>query len=86
VANRALGGAGRVTAVAPDRFLLAYLLSGFSPLFLVLAITSVLFSLIIAVITMLIIFLFRRRWARQIRDRLASDGVTADEVGFFFPS
>ena len=72
-----------VTAVPPIAFLLAYLLSGFSPLFLVLAITSVPFSLIIAVIVMLIIFLFRRRWAKQFRDRLASDGVTADEVGFF---
>jgi hypothetical protein len=72
-----------VTAAPPAALLLVYLLSGFSPLFLVLAITSVPFSLITAVVVMLILLLFRRRWARQLRDRLASDGITADEVGFF---
>jgi hypothetical protein len=72
-----------VTLVPPAALLLAYVLSGFSPLFLVLAITSAPFSLIAAIVVMLILVLFRRRWARQLRDRLASDGITADEVGFF---
>jgi hypothetical protein len=72
-----------VTAAPPAALLLVYLLSGFSPLFLVLAITSAPFSLIAAVVVMLMLLLFRRRWARQLRDRLASDGITADEVGFF---
>ncbi|PYS22637.1 MAG: hypothetical protein DMF72_12910 [Acidobacteria bacterium] len=72
-----------VTIVPPAAFLLAYLLSGFSPLFLVLAITSVPFAFIAAVIVMLVLFLYRRRWASRLRDRLASDGITADEVGFF---
>lgn len=77
-----LGLAG-VTLVPPAVLLLVYVLSGFSPLFLVLAITSAPFSLVAAIIVMLVLLLFRRRWARQLRDRLASDGITADEVGYF---
>jgi hypothetical protein len=72
-----------VTVVPPAALLLAYLLSGFSPLFLVLAITSVPFAFIAALVVMLVLLMYRRRWASRLRDRLASDGITADEVGFF---
>ena len=72
-----------VTVLPPAALLLTYVLTGSSPLFLVLAITSTPFSLIAAIVVMLVLLLFRRRWARQLRDRLASDGITADEVGFF---
>ena len=72
-----------VTVVPPAALLLVYLLSGFSPLFLVLAITSVPFSLIIGAIVAVFLLLYRRRWTRDLRERLASDGITADEVGFF---
>ena len=72
-----------ITVTPPLIFFLIYLFSGFSPLFLVLAITSVPVSLITAVIVMLLVFFFRRRWAKEFRDHLASDGITADEVGFF---
>ena len=72
-----------ITVTPPAILLLAYLLSGFSPLFLVFAITSVPFALIAAIIVTLVLLLFRRRWARDFRNRLASDGITADEVGFF---
>jgi hypothetical protein len=72
-----------VTVVPPAALLLIYLLSGFSPLFLVLAITSAPISLIIAVIVTVFLLLYRRRWIRDLRDHLASDGITADEVGFF---
>jgi len=72
-----------VTVLPPAALLLTYVLTGFSPLFLVLAITSAPFSLIAAIVVMLVLLLLRRRWARQLRDRLASDGITADEVGFF---
>ncbi len=72
-----------VTVTPPAVLLLVYLLSGFAPLFLLLAITSAPFSLMLAVIAALFLVMYRRRWMRQLRDRLASDGVTADEVGFF---
>src|SRR5689334_5370798 len=49
-----------VTAIPPAALLLAYVLSGFSPLFLVLAITSAPFSLVAAIIVMLVLVLFRR--------------------------
>src|SRR5206468_3141561 len=29
------------------------------------------------------LLMYRRRWTRDLRARLASDGITADEVGFF---
>ena len=74
-----------VTLGPPAALLIAYLLTGGSPLFLVLAISSLPFSLIAAIIIAIIIVLFRRRWARNLRDRLASDGVTADEVEYFLP-
>jgi hypothetical protein len=74
---------GTVTAAPPAALLLAYLLSGFSTVILLLAVTSIPFSLITAIVLTLIILFFRRRWMRRLRDRLASDGITADEVGFF---
>jgi len=54
-------------------------------LFLVMAIGSIPFSLIAAIIITLVILFFRRRWARNLRDHLASDGITADEVEYFLP-
>ncbi len=72
-----------VTAAPPAALLLAYLLSGLSTVFLILAVSSVPFSLIAAILVALVLLFFRRRWARQLRDRLASDGITADEVGYF---
>ena len=74
---------GGVTVVPPAALLFVYLLSGFAPLFLLLAITAAPISLIIAIVITLFLLMYRRRWMRQLRDRLASDGITADEVGFF---
>jgi hypothetical protein len=72
-----------VTIGPPAAFLLAYLLSGAATVYLVLAVTSVPFALMAAFVLTLVMLFFRRRWARQLRDHLASDGVTADEVGYF---
>jgi hypothetical protein len=76
----ALGG---VTIIPPLLLLLVYALSGFAPLFLVLAITSAPLSLIVAVAVLVFLLMYRRRWTRDLRNRLASDGITADEIGFF---
>src|SRR2546423_2171677 len=62
---------------------LAYLLSGGATVFLLLTISSLPFSIIAAVITTIVLLLFRRSWMRKLRDRLASDGITADEVEWF---
>jgi len=74
---------GGVTVVPPVALLVAYLLTAGSTLFLVLALSSIPFSLITAIIVTLILIFFRRRWARNLRDHLASDGITADEVEYF---
>lgn len=50
---------------------------------MVLTLTSIPFAFIAAIIIAVVILFLRRTWARQLRDHLASDGITADEVGFF---
>jgi len=72
-----------ITMAPPAALALIYLLSGGAPLFLVLAISSIPFSLIAALITVVVLIFLRRNWARRLRDRLASDGITADEVEWF---
>src|SRR3989475_11994265 len=75
-----------VTVGPPLAFFVAYLVTGApSPALLVLPALSLTFSLIAGLIIAIVIILFRRRWLRRLRDRLASDGITADEVGYFIP-
>lgn len=71
-----------VTLGPPAAFGLAYLLTA-STVCLLLAFSSFPFSLITAIVVAVILLLFRRRWAGQLRERLASDGITADEVVWF---
>jgi len=72
-----------VTVGPPAAFLLAYLLTGAATVYLVLALTSIPFALIAAIAIAIVLLFFRRRWAQNLRDHLASDGITADEVGYF---
>lgn len=72
-----------VSAIPPAILALVYLLTGGSTLFLVLAISAIPFSIITALLVMLILLLLRRRWLGNLRERLASDGITADEVPWF---
>ena len=72
-----------ITLAPPALLALIYLLSGAAPLFLVLAISSIPFSLIVAIIAVIVLVFLRRNWAKRLRDRLASDGITADEVEWF---
>jgi hypothetical protein len=75
-----------VTVGPPAAFWLAYLLTSTdATVFLLLAFSSIPFALIAAVIAVLLLVVLRRRWAGQLRERLASDGVTADEVEWFMP-
>jgi hypothetical protein len=74
-----------VVAIGPPAlFALASLLaSSNAAVYLVIAISLVPFSLITAIFTLIVLMLFRRRWIRQLRERLASDGITADEIDWF---
>jgi len=76
-----------VVAFGPSAaFWLAYLFaSADATVFLLLAFSSFPFALIAAIILVLLLVVLRRRWARQLRERLAADGVTADEVEWFMP-
>jgi hypothetical protein len=38
-----------------------------------------------AAVLVLVLLVYRKRWFRQLRDKLASDGITASEVDWFFP-
>lgn len=72
-----------ITVVPPALLALVYLLSGAAPLFLILAISSIPFSLIAAIIAVIVLVFLRRNWTKRLCDRLASDGITADEVEWF---
>jgi len=74
-----------VTVIPPALLLLAYLLTGASTIFLVLALSSIPLSVIAAFFLRLTLLFLRRRWAGKLRDHLASDGITADEVEYFLP-
>lgn len=75
-----------VTVGPPAAFWLLYLFASTdATVFLLLAFSSIPFALIAAVIMVLLLIVLRRRWAGQLRERLASDGVTADEVEWFMP-
>jgi hypothetical protein len=38
-----------------------------------------------AIVTAILLLLYRKRWLERLRDRLAADGITADEVRWFAP-
>ena len=71
-----------VTLVPPIVLSLVALLFGGAPLWL-LAIAALPVSFLIGVVIALALLLFRRNWANSVRERLASDGITADEVDWF---
>ncbi len=51
--------------------------------YLALAVLSLPISGLIALSCVLLLLVFRRRWYSSLRDRLAQDGITADEVTWF---
>jgi hypothetical protein len=40
-------------------------------------------GLVVGLALVILLLLFRRRWRMRLRDRLAADGITASEVGWF---
>jgi len=73
-----------VVTLAPPAVLgIVYLLSGGATVYLLLTLSAFPFSFIAAMIIATVLMFYRRSWARRMRDRLASDGITADEVEWF---
>ena len=51
--------------------------------YLLLSLASLGLGLLVALLITISFWLYRRRWSRRLRDRLAADGITASEVYWF---
>lgn len=72
----------------PLIFLLFYLTASATEadaVYMLLALSSLAVGSVVGLFVAIIFFLYRKRWAKRLRDRMAVDGVTADEVPWFMP-
>lgn len=53
--------------------------------YLLLSLTSLGIGVVMGLLIVALLVLYRRRWLKRLRDRLAADGITADEVPWFTP-
>ena len=70
----------------PIVFLLLFLTStatDSAAVYLLLSFVSLGLGLVVGLALVILLLLFRRRWRMRLRDRLAVDGITAGEVGWF---
>lgn len=70
----------------PVVFLLLFLTStatDSAAVYLLLSFVSLGLGLVVGLALVILLLLFRRRWRMRLRDRLAVDGITAGEVGWF---
>lgn len=52
-------------------------------IYLLLFFVSLGFGLVVGLVLLFLLLMYRRRWHRRLRDRLAADGITAAEVKWF---
>jgi uncharacterized membrane protein len=68
----------------PAYFLFRYLTATENPgEYMIFALTSLAVFSLFGVVAAALVFLYRRFWERRLRERLAADGVTADELSLF---
>jgi hypothetical protein len=75
-----------VATPAPLIFFLLYLASASiegAAILIFLTLGSLIAGPLLGLLVVLFIVLYRRRWYKRMRERLAADGVTADELDFF---
>lgn len=75
-----------VSVPLPIVFLVMFLASAATDsaaIYLLLSFVSLGLGLVVGLSLLIFLLLYRRRWHRQLRDRLASDGITAEEVSWF---
>jgi len=74
-----------VTTPLPVVFLVLFLAStaDSAAIYLLLSFVSMGLGLVVGVLVLILFLLYRRRWYGRLRDRLASDGITAAEVEWF---
>ncbi|HYY56509.1 MAG TPA: hypothetical protein VE842_04200 [Pyrinomonadaceae bacterium] len=75
-----------VALPAPLYFLLRYFMAlEDAAVYMLLALSSLAIGSIAGLFVMLFLFIYRRHWAKQMRNKLAADGITADELPWFMP-
>lgn len=75
-----------MAAVLPIPFLALFIRSGSTEsaaISLLLTVASLGIGIILGALVTILLLLYRRRWFSRLRDRLASDGITAAEVSWF---
>lgn len=75
-----------VTIPLPIVFLIVFLAAAATTdrlFYLVLSFVSMGLGLVVGLLVLISLLLYRRRWHGQLRDRLATDGITAAEVDWF---
>lgn len=71
---------------APIVFFLYYLMTSTAAdavLFIFMTLASLIAGTAIGLVAVFLILLYRKRWRKRMRERLAADGVTADELDWF---
>lgn len=75
-----------VTTPLPIVFLVLFLAAASTDaaaIYLLLSFVSLGLGLVVGLLVLIFFLLYRRRWHRRLRDRLAADGITASEVAWF---
>ena len=75
-----------VTLPLPIVFLVLFIAAAATDtaaVYLLLSFVSLGLGLVVGLFLLILLLLYRRRWHRRLRDRLASDGITAAEVPWF---
>lgn len=54
-------------------------------IFLLLSMASLGVGVVVGALVMILLILYRRRWHSRLRDKLAADGITTNEVSWFTP-
>lgn len=75
-----------VTLPVPIIFLILFMAAAATDtaaIYLLLSFVSLGLGLVVGLLLLILLFLYRRRWHSRLRDRLALDGITAEEVPWF---
>jgi hypothetical protein len=73
-----------VALPAPLLFMLLYFMSvQDAALYVLLALSSLAIGSVAGLIVMIALLFYRRHWAKRMRNKLAADGITADELPWF---
>jgi membrane protein implicated in regulation of membrane protease activity len=75
-----------ISLPAPIVFMLLYFTAATTEgaaIYVFLSLLSLLFGSITGLIIAILLIFYRRRWMKRLRERMAADGITADELDWF---